>query len=82
VAAVVLGEFTQCDPGPDRVTVEQVLRDALGGLGVPVVSGLPVGHGRHNHPVVLGGPARVEASGAEGRLILGAGALDRTVNAR
>jgi muramoyltetrapeptide carboxypeptidase len=69
--AVVLGDFVQCDPGPDRVTVDQVLRDALGGLGVPVVSGLPVGHGVRNDPVTLGSTARVEAQGREGRLVLG-----------
>lgn len=69
--AVVLGDFTQCDPGPDRVTVDQVLREALAGLGVPVVSGVPVGHGLRNDPVVLGGMARVEARGREGRLLLG-----------
>jgi len=72
-AAIVLGDFTQCDPGPDRVTVDQVLREALAGLGVPVVSGLPVGHGQRNDPVVLGGMARVEAAGTEGKLLLGEG---------
>jgi muramoyltetrapeptide carboxypeptidase len=72
-SAVVLGEFLQCDPGPDGVTVEQVLREALEPLGVPVVSGVPVGHGLRNDAVVLGGMARVEARGREGRLTLGAG---------
>ncbi len=71
VAAVVLGDFTQCDPGPDGVTVDHVLREALGELGVPVVRGVPVGHGVRNDPVVLGGRARVEARGGEGRLTLG-----------
>ena len=73
VAAVALGDFTECDPGPDGVTVEQVLRASLLPLGVPVVSGLPVGHGRRNDPVVLGITARVEARGGEGRLALGGG---------
>jgi muramoyltetrapeptide carboxypeptidase len=71
VAAVVLGDFTQCDPGPDGVTVEQVLRAGLLPLGVPVVSGLPVGHGTRNDPVVLGVTARVEARGGHGRVVLG-----------
>ena len=74
-AAVVLGDFTQCDPGADGVTVEHVLREALGKLGVPVLSGVPVGHGLRNDPVVLGGMARVEARGREGRLRLGTGLL-------
>jgi len=50
-----------------------VLREALAGLGVPVISGLPVGHGQRNDPVVLGGMARVEAAGTEGKLLLGEG---------
>ncbi len=60
-SAVVLGDFTACDPGPDRVTVRDVLAERLGGLGVPVVAGLPVGHELRNEPVALGLPARVEA---------------------
>ncbi len=69
--AVVLGDFTQCDPGPDGVTVEEVLTERLSGLGVPVVRGVPVGHGLRNDPVVLGGRARVEAGGGTGSLVLG-----------
>jgi muramoyltetrapeptide carboxypeptidase len=69
--AVVLGDFTQCDPGPDRVTVEAVLAERLSRLGVPVIRGLPVGHGLRNDPVVLGGRARVEARGGTGSLTLG-----------
>ncbi|MEJ7734774.1 MAG: hypothetical protein WKG00_36995 [Polyangiaceae bacterium] len=68
-AAFVLGDFSDCVPGADGVTAEAVLREALGGLGVPVLAGLPVGHGRRNVPVVLGVPARVEA-GASGALHL------------
>ncbi len=54
-------DFTQCDPGLDRVTVADVVRDRLGGLGVPVVAGAPVGHGLVNEPVVVGAPTVVEA---------------------
>lgn len=71
-SAVVLGDFTQCDPGPDRVTVDQVLAESLGALGIPVVKGVPVGHALRNDPVVLGGHARVEALGARGRILLNA----------
>jgi muramoyltetrapeptide carboxypeptidase len=68
---VVIGDFTQCDPGPDKVTTERVLEGALGTLGVPVVRGVPVGHGLRNDPVVLGAMARVEARNGAGRLLLG-----------
>jgi muramoyltetrapeptide carboxypeptidase len=63
VAAVVIGEFSHCNPGPDGVTVEEVLADRLNPLGVPVLAGLPVGHGRDNEPVVLGAPTSVTSSG-------------------
>jgi muramoyltetrapeptide carboxypeptidase len=69
--AVVLGDFTQCEPGPDGVTLDQVFAAHLGGLGVPVVRGVPVGHALRNDPVVLGGPAAVEARGGSGELRLG-----------
>lgn len=59
-SAVVLGDFTECSPGPDGVRVEAVLEEHLGALGVPVLRGLPVGHGAVNDPVTLGAPARVE----------------------
>jgi muramoyltetrapeptide carboxypeptidase len=72
VAAVVLGDFTQCDPGPDRTTVDEVLRERLVRLGVPVVAGAPIGHGARNDAVVLGAPARVSATQEGGRFEVGA----------
>lgn len=69
VAAVALGDFTACDPGPDGVSVREVLVERLGSLGVPVVAGLPVGHEARNEPVALGMPARVLApAGGPGSL--------------
>lgn len=63
VSAVVVGEWTDCTPGPDGVRVEAVLRERLGRLGVPIVAGAPIGHGRYNAPVVMGRRVRV-ADGA------------------
>ena len=59
-AAVVFGGFTQCDPGPDGVTVEEVLRERTAKLGVPVVLGAPFGHGAPNHAFVLGAEATLD----------------------
>jgi muramoyltetrapeptide carboxypeptidase len=73
VSGVVLGEFTQCDPGPDGVTVMDVLRDRLGDLGVPVVAGAPIGHGLRNEPVVLGALASIDARGTSARFTVGEG---------
>lgn len=54
VRGIVLGEFIDCEPGPDRVCVEDVLRDRLGDLGVPVYAGGPFGHGARQAPIALG----------------------------
>ena len=53
-SAIVFGGFTQCDPGPDGVTVEEVLRDRTSALGLPIVAGAPFGHGAPNHSFGLG----------------------------
>jgi len=71
VVGVVVGDFTQCGPGPDGITIEQVLRHHLPRLGVPVVTGLPVGHGVRNDPVVLGARARIDARDGAGALTIG-----------
>jgi muramoyltetrapeptide carboxypeptidase len=68
-AGIVVGEFTDCPAGTHGVSVQEVLRERLSGLGVPVLSGLGFGHGRHNRPLVLGLDARID--GANGSLELG-----------
>jgi muramoyltetrapeptide carboxypeptidase len=70
-SAVLVGDFTDCLPGPDRTTVTDVLYDRLRELDVPVLAGLPVGHGRRNDPVVLGQRADVIAGSAGGSVRLG-----------
>jgi muramoyltetrapeptide carboxypeptidase len=60
VAAVVVGELTDCPTGPHGVPPLAVLRERLARLGVPVLAGLACGHGRRNLPIPLGLPAGVE----------------------
>ncbi|HQY64621.1 MAG TPA: LD-carboxypeptidase [Polyangiaceae bacterium] len=60
LSAVVLGDFTECAPGPDGVTVEAVLAERTAALGVPVVAGAPFGHGTRNRPIPLGFTAVLE----------------------
>jgi muramoyltetrapeptide carboxypeptidase len=60
-SAIVVGSFTDCDAGPDGTTVRKVLRERLASLDVPVLAGLPVGHGARNDAIVLGRTAEVRA---------------------
>lgn len=54
VRAVLLGQFSACGPGPDGTKVEDVLRERLGDLGVPVYAGAESGHGETNHALAFG----------------------------
>jgi muramoyltetrapeptide carboxypeptidase len=65
-SAIVLGAFRDAEPGPDAVTVEQVLRERLGRLPIPVLSGVPAGHIEDNLELPLG--ATVEVDSARGTL--------------
>jgi muramoyltetrapeptide carboxypeptidase len=61
VAAVACGDFTRCgEPGRLR----RVLEDRLADLGVPVVLGLPFGHGPRQASLWLGRPATLDAGRA------------------
>jgi len=62
IGALVFGDFTECEPGPDGVTVLDVLRDRTHALGVPVATGAPFGHGSPNRAFVLGRRARLSSS--------------------
>ncbi len=61
LCGVVLGSFSECGPGPDGVTADEVLREHFARFGVPVVAGLPAGHGKVNTPLVLGATASLRA---------------------
>jgi muramoyltetrapeptide carboxypeptidase len=68
VAGVAAGIFQNCvDPKAARAkeyrqTVEDVLRERLLPLKVPVVTGLPFGHGPHNATLPVGGRATLDAN--------------------
>jgi muramoyltetrapeptide carboxypeptidase len=54
-SAVVFGDFTEAAPGPDGVTVEEVLDDfAARNPALPMVAGGRFGHGARNAPIPLG----------------------------
>lgn len=67
VAGVAVGQFTNCaDDWP--VSVADVIADRLGDLGVPVLGGLPIGHGVGQLAVPVGVPATLDT--AAGTLIV------------
>ena len=66
VRGVVLGQFTECEPGADGQSSEAVLIERLSQLKVPVLAGAPVGHINGNVPLLLG--AHVELDGPTGTL--------------
>ncbi|MBW2461206.1 MAG: LD-carboxypeptidase [Deltaproteobacteria bacterium] len=73
IEGVALGHFTDCDTGDDGISVEAVLRERLGGLGVPVISGVPSGHVADNVELPFGAPVVVD--GDEGVLTFAEGAF-------
>ncbi|TVQ13055.1 MAG: LD-carboxypeptidase [Leptolyngbya sp. DLM2.Bin27] len=70
VKGIALGRFSRCEPpeGVPSLTVAEVLRDRIGDLGLPVVSGLPFGHDGDNAALPVGAIARLD--GDAGRLEL------------
>jgi muramoyltetrapeptide carboxypeptidase len=70
VRGFLAGDFTQCDPGADRVTVADVLRDRLTALGVPVGAGAAIGHGLVNEPVVVGAHTLLDAADGGARAVV------------
>jgi muramoyltetrapeptide carboxypeptidase len=62
VKGIALGRFSQCEPplNVPSFSVEEVLRDRLSDLGMPIVSGLPFGHDGENAALPVGVPARLD----------------------
>jgi len=66
VRGIVVGELAGCEwyehtSAPRSKTLENVLEDRLGGLGIPVLYGLPLGHGSSLATLPLGVEATVDA---------------------
>lgn len=60
---IALGSFYRCE-APQNIpsfTVEEVLRDRLGDLGIPIVSNLPFGHDIPNAALPVGVQATLDA---------------------
>jgi muramoyltetrapeptide carboxypeptidase len=63
VRGIALGRFSRCEPPPNipSLTIEEVLRDRLGDLGIPIVSNLPFGHDGSNAALPVGVLAKLDA---------------------
>lgn len=58
---VAVGQFIRCgEERPGKWSAMDVLRDRLSVLGVPVLGGLPIGHGPDPHTIPLGTQARLD----------------------
>lgn len=73
VRAIVVGELLRCEGPPDSPTALDVLADWATQLGVPLVSGAPVGHGERNRALPHG--SRVTLEPTAGRLSFHDGAV-------
>lgn len=62
ISGVIVGDFTDAPAGRYGIDVNDVLRERLHVLGVPVVARFPVGHARSNVPVHLGMNAEIDAN--------------------
>ena len=67
-AGICISEHTECEPDPLRrewngptLELEDVLAATVVPLGIPVLYGLPLGHGRHLETVPFGIRARLDA---------------------
>ncbi len=71
VRGIALGSFSRCEPPPNvpSFSVEEVLRDRLADLGIPIVSDLPFGHDGPNAALPVGVVATLDAD--QGILSLG-----------
>jgi muramoyltetrapeptide carboxypeptidase len=69
VRGIVLGAFSQCDPGPDGVSARDVLIERLSDLGIPVVLGFPAGHIDDNAELPFGRRVSLDATRGELRLL-------------
>jgi muramoyltetrapeptide carboxypeptidase len=62
VAGIALGQWVDCEGDPGTWTVSEMLRDRLGDLGVPILGGLPIGHGNGQLTMPLGVRATLDTA--------------------
>ena len=68
LAGIAVGQFTDCFEPIDGFTIVDLLRDHLGPLNVPILGGLPLGHGKQPQSTLVGSMAFMDA--ASGTLMI------------
>ncbi|MBD2344767.1 S66 peptidase family protein [Anabaena subtropica] len=63
IKGIALGSFTRCEPPANipSFSLEEVLRDRLADLSIPIVSDLPFGHDSPNAALPVGGLVTLDA---------------------
>jgi muramoyltetrapeptide carboxypeptidase len=65
LAGIAVGQFSEPGHGNNAIRPPEVLMERLGGLGIPVLGGLSIGHGDRNHAVALGSHAVLDADAGQ-----------------
>jgi muramoyltetrapeptide carboxypeptidase len=61
-AGIVIGDIkTKWSGGIAELSAEDIVEDVLAPLGLPVIFGLPIGHGKHHATVPFGALATLDA---------------------
>ena len=70
LAGVGLGDFSSCvDERYPGLCAEQLVAEEIAPLGIPLVSGLPFGHVKENHPWPMGCRAKLDGDRGELRML-------------
>ena len=65
VSGILLGNFSDCGATAGDYSIDDVLRDVLSGLDIPILANFPAGHIRDNWTLPLGVKARIDADERE-----------------
>lgn len=69
ITGIILGTFVECDPPDESYKVDDVLKEILGKLQIPIIAKFPAGHGPLNRPFPLNLPARLDTDRKSLRLL-------------
>lgn len=68
VKAIVVGQMTSMTQASDK-PIEEIIYDNVKDLGIPVIYGIPAGHGSPNMPLYLGRTVKIEVTAETAKII-------------